>query len=117
MKVVGKAYVIINGEKLDSKPGASLMLGGDKRTAQMGVDRMSGFSEEVEAAEIECTLNVNANTDLEAIKDFTDGTVTFLTDGGQTWVVNEAFCEGGITLNSKGDGATVKFIGQPAVRS
>lgn len=117
MKVVGKVFVIINGEKLDSKPGASLKLGGDKRTAQMGVGRMSGFSEEVEAAEADCVLNVTAGTDLEMIKNFTDGTVTFLTDAGQTWVVNDAFCEGDVKLSGKGDGATVKFMGQPAVRS
>ncbi len=114
-KYLGRAFIRANGQTIASLPGtAKLNPGGVERTPVVGDYGMLGYTEKPVHAEVECDIAVGANTDLAALQNMVDGTVTFEGDTGQVWVVRRAATAGPIAVQS-GDGkASIKFIGSAA---
>lgn len=114
-KYLGRAFIRVNGMNLASIPGsAKLNPGGFERTSVITDQGYKGYTEKPVAAEIECDIAVNADTDLKMLQDCVDATITFEGDTGQVWVVRNAASAGPINIQS-GDGkAPVKFFGAPA---
>lgn len=114
-KYLGRAFIRANGLTIASLPGsAKLNPGGMERTPVVGDFGMLGYTEKPVHAEVECDIAVSADTDLQALQNIVDGTVTFEGDTGQVWIVRKAATAGPIAVQS-GDGkASIKFIGSAA---
>lgn len=110
----GRVSVEIDGNTLASKPGASMRLGGRRRTTEMSDQGSHYYTETEEASQVVCTLIHTAETDLVSIQDFI-GTVTFVTDTKKRYVINDAVCE---QIGSLENGEVeVTFGGPPAEQS
>lgn len=109
-QVTGRVWIRVDGKTLRSKDGAKLKFGGLKREAQTGND-VHGFTESMEAPEVECTLSHMADTSLQELKNITDATLQFETDTGKTLIVRHAWCTGELELTGGKGELSVKFNG------
>lgn len=113
-QVFGQARIKVDGETIDTKPGASLELGGPVRSAQRGDYNAGSFSEETTESKLTATLQVKRGTRVTDIRNIDNATITFQADTGQTYIVRNGYCADGITVTSGGEGAAVVFQGPPA---
>jgi hypothetical protein len=113
-QVTGVVKIHVNGALYRSKPGAKLKTGGKKREAVTGF-QVYGFSESVEAAELDCTLAHMSDTDIEEINDLRNASLKFETDTGVSLLVTNAFTSEPCELASGGD-LTLKMMGDPATQ-
>lgn len=113
-KVTGIVKVFVNGSLQRSKEGASLMLGGKERTAQVG-HSVYGFSEKIVPAELEFTLADMADTDLVALNDLTDASLKFETDTGKSYLITNGFTTTPVKITGGEGDAEVSMQGDPAV--
>lgn len=90
MQVTGVVEIKVDGQVLLSNEAASLTFGGFTRTPIIG-NRFHGFSKKPVNAEIECTISHRADTDVIALSNLENATVTFETDTGKTYLVSNAF--------------------------
>lgn len=112
MRKTGRVTVKFDGESIRSKPGASLQIGGVQRDGEMSDQGKFFYSERDVPSEVKCTLIHVADTDLDAIRRFRDGVVTFECDTGITYTVpNAATMELGELANGE---VEVTFMGDPA---
>jgi hypothetical protein len=115
MQKVGMAYIKLDGQLLETMPGAKLDLGGVERTPVVGSNKVLGFASAPKESTLECEIAVGADTDLIAIGRNKDATITFTADTGQTWVVRNAWCvETPKLSDGEGGKAPLKFAGPPA---
>lgn len=111
----GRVVVKLDGNVLTSKPGASLQIGGPRRAFEMSDQGTPHFQETLVPAEIKATLIHVAETDLPALRGFSDGTVTFEDDLGVVYVVNSAAtAEFGTLANGE---VEITIGGAPAERA
>ncbi len=115
-QLTGIAFVKIDGELVQSKPGAKIKLGGFKRTPQTG-HRVYGFTESVDPAEVELTIVHSAATPVEDFRSKTAAVILFETDTGVTFQVNNAFLMDTPELTDGEGELTLKFAGDPAETS
>lgn len=115
-QVTGIVFVKVNGDLLRSKEGAKLMLGGKERTAQTG-HSVYGYSEKVVPSQVECTISHLADTDLNALNDTVDATVTFETDTGVVYTVPNSFLTKPPELTGGDGDVALEFQGDPAFRA
>jgi len=104
----------MNGKRLRSKEGAELDTGGKERTPIMANGVLVGYSEKGVPAMVTGTLVHMADTDVQEINNFTDGTVTFETDTGVTFIVNKAFTTKSCKITGGEGEMSVEFAGLPA---
>lgn len=111
-KLTGKAFIDATGmNRLRTSPGATLHFGGFPRNGVSSDLGAVGYQEgEFEYPFIECEQIHGADIDIEKLKSATDITVTFLTDTGKSWVLQNAWVKDILTLDSKGKLPT-KFEG------
>ena len=112
-QLTGIAFIKIDGELVQSKPGAKIKLGGFKRTPQVG-HKVYGFTEAVDPAEVELTLVHSAATPTEDFRNKTAAVIIFETDTGITYQVNNAFIMETPELTDGEGELTLKFAGDPA---
>ncbi len=94
MKVTGRIFIALNGQRIRSKEGASLDVGGLKRNTQSSDAGVDGYSEEVAAPRVECKINDTAEISVEDLRHFRDGTIVFETDTGKPYTLTNAWiCE------------------------
>ena len=91
-QVTGRVYVALNGQRIRSKEGAKLSMGGPERTAETSDAGVDGFSEKTAVPRVECKINHTADTSLKALQDFKDGTLVFETDTGKVFTLTDAWC-------------------------
>jgi hypothetical protein len=108
-QVTGKISIRVDGQLIDSLPGATLNTGGVKREAKKGDNGVVGYSEEVVEPMVECTVAHTKSTDLTALNAITDSTITFECDTGTIYYVSGAFLTEPCAL-SKGE-VQLKFAG------
>lgn len=113
-QLTGIAFIKIDGELTQSKPGAKINLGGFKRTPRTG-NRVYGFTEEVQAAEVELTIYHSAATPTESFRNATSAVILFETDTGVTFQVSNAFLMETVELTDGEGEMTLKFAGDAAV--
>lgn len=111
-QVTGIVKVYVNGKLYRSKKGATLKTGGKKREAVVG-HKVYGFSEEIEASALDCTLVHMADTDVSEINGLTEATLRFETDTGVTYLVTNAFTTEPTEIKEGGD-MPLKMSGDPA---
>lgn len=100
---IGKATIKIGGVTLKSLPGAKLNMGGVKRTAVISDGGVVGYSEEVVAPMLDCTVVLGKGESAKAL-DFDDATATFAADTGQMWSLGNAFNTEPIEITAKDGG-------------
>lgn len=86
-KVFGRATIEINGQLLDSNKGASLDVGGVKRTSKMTAKGRAGAQEEQMPARIECSFPLIPGIRLKDLQALTDVTTKFRADTGQLYSI------------------------------
>lgn len=111
MKQHGQATITVNGTRLRSKNGATLLLGGVARTSQTLDSGEVAFSEYTVAPELNCNISLTQDTDIEALRNLTNATVVFESDTGKAWGIRDAFAVDAITI---GTDVALKISGQPA---
>ncbi len=118
MAFFGRAFIRVNGVSVASLPGtAKLSPGGLERTPVTGDHGYLGHTAKPVHSEVECDIAVDANTDIQALNDTEDATITFECDSGQVYIVRNAASATPAAMQS-GDGkASLKFIGAPAEKS
>lgn len=91
-KMFGKATVKVDGQTLLTDDASKLMTGGVKRNVVKG-NEVHGYAEEAVEASVELNVFIDANTDIDAINNWSDVTVMFQCDTGQTYVLAHAWLE------------------------
>ncbi len=87
----GRVTIKLNGDTLISKKGASLKLGGIKKTVEMSDQGGAYHTEEWDPSEVKATMLHVATTDMPAILAFT-GVVSYETDTGVVYSIAGAVC-------------------------
>ncbi len=115
---LGIAKVKVDGELLESLPGAKIDLGGTEREPVVGSFSVHGYVEKIKPALVECEISVGEGTDVKKLTDLVDATVQFECDTGQTYVVNNAFSTlTGVITEGEGGKVPLAFSGDPAEES
>lgn len=80
----GKVRIKLGSQTLDTMPGATVNIGGNNRTTQVGSNKVLGYSEAPMQARVECTVSLAKG---KSIKDYdlADVTVTVEVDTGQVY--------------------------------
>lgn len=110
-QITGRAFIRVNGRQLKSRPGATMKLGGFNRTPVIGDDGVHGYTEEVVAPEISCTISHDEKTSLTDIANSTNDSVTFETDSGKTFVMSGSFLTAPPELNGQDGGVPLVYAG------
>ncbi|MCM2318060.1 MAG: phage tail tube protein [Pseudomonas sp.] len=111
MKHHGRATITFNGQRLASREGATLNLGGTSRTPETLDDGTVGYYESTVAPELTCNVPLRADLPVEALRKLSDANVVFESDTGLSWVIREAFTVDAISVGRE---VQLKFSGQPA---
>ncbi|MBI2769990.1 MAG: phage tail tube protein [Burkholderiales bacterium] len=91
-QVTGRVFIALNGQRIRSKEGATLDVGGVDREAAVSDAGVDGYSEKVVQAKVECKINDTADIRIDDIRKFKDGTLTFQTDTGKVYTCINAWC-------------------------
>lgn len=113
-KVFGRATIKVNGKLLDSNKGASLDVGGVKRTSKMTSRGRAGSSEEQMASKIECSIPMKTDVSLKQLQALTDVTILFETDVGKLYTVAHADCMDPPVIDDQNGDAKLVFEGDEA---
>lgn len=112
-KLLGRAFIKVDGQELLSKEGAKLELGGIQRNTIVG-NRVHGFSEKVVPGAIECEVSVDAQTRLSTLAKAEAVTVLFEADTGQSYVLRNAWLKDPPVLTAnEGGSVPLRFEGPP----
>lgn len=114
-KLTGRAFIRVDGDLLPTLEGAKINIGGLEREEVLG-NEVLGFTEKPVAATVECTIAHSAATDLVALRNITDATVTFETDTGITYMVAPAWITKPPELTAGGAEVELEFKGPPATQ-
>ncbi|WP_338664992.1 phage tail tube protein [Pararoseomonas sp. SCSIO 73927] len=113
-KFLGRATIRAAGTVIKSAKGASLDIGGTKRTPVV-VGGVVGWSEETVPSMLECETALEAGMSLRAISNLAGVTVTFEADTGQRYVISDAFHTDTPTMkDGEGGNVAIKMAGPPA---
>lgn len=115
MQRLGKAYIKVDGELLETMPGAKIDIGGFQRPSVDGSHTILGYAETIKPSRLECEIAIGASTSLAKFRDITDATVTFECDTGQVYIMRNAWVSETLTA-TEGEGGKVPlvFMGPPA---
>lgn len=108
---LGRAKIKANGVVLDTKPGASLDLGGIQRDSVVNEHSM-GFTETPKPARLECELALKRGDSVEQFRNLTDATIVFECDTGQSYIAKGGYTTETISLSS--NSVKLVFMAQPA---
>jgi hypothetical protein len=111
---LGRATIRVNGSVIETAKGATLNVGGVKRTPVIS-GRLVGYAEETVAATVECETSLRNGMSIDALRGLAGATITFECDTGQRYVIGDAFITEPPTMKD-GDGGNValKFAGPAA---
>jgi len=111
MKKLGKAFITVDGQRLQTYPGATCQPGGIVRSVKKGHE-VHGYSEADEEGMVECEIDIGADTSLRDIEAMSDVTVRFECDTGQVYIGAHWWSEKTPDFTDGSDSkAKVKFVG------
>jgi hypothetical protein len=111
---MGRAQIKANGRLFESHPGATLDIGGVSRESVVGANSVHGYKEAVKQSKVELEISVKAGTSLAEIGRWSDITVTFEVDTGQTWVISNGWVIDPPTVTDSDGKAKIVIEGPPA---
>lgn len=113
-QVLGRASIKVDGQLLQSHPGAMLDIGGVTRTSVVG-NEVHGYSEAAKQSRLECEISYTGETSLAELARISDAVITFETDTGQIYVIGGAWIVDPPTVTDGSDGRVpLVFEGPPA---
>lgn len=116
-KVFGRATIKANGKLLDSNKGASLDVGGVKRTSKMTSRGRAGSIEEQAPCVIECSIPMTGDVSLKQLQALVDITISFETDTGRVYTVPHSDLMDPPKIDDQSGDATLKFEGDEALET
>lgn len=111
----GKITLKTDGNVRDAKGSFTYNLGGDKRTAIAGADRVHGYYSAVQVPFIEGIVTDDGDLDLSELIGATDVTVTLDLDNGKTIVLREAWFAGEGNVTTEQGEIAVRWEGKSAM--
>lgn len=112
-KITGIARIKVDGELLESLPGAELDLGGMERDAKTG-HRVYGYTEKVTPSTLTCSFPWKAGAPIEALRNMTEAVITFESDVGETYKVSNAFTSATLKVKDDDGEVPLEMKGDPA---
>ncbi len=113
---LSRVWLRINGQLMETDPTTTKVdLGGFEREAVVTDQGFAGYTEKPKEANVETTIRVSSDTDLIAMKDWTNAVITLQYNSGQIFVMRDATITEPPSLSSDGK-CTLKFFGN-AVQS
>lgn len=110
-QLTGIVYIKVNSELLQSTPGATIDVGGYERNAITG-HAMYGHTNTLKPSMVTCQIAHSAATDLAAMRDWSNVTLTFECDSGPQYVIARAFLTKPPVLTSGSDSnVALEFMG------
>jgi len=113
--VSGVCYIKLGSNLVRSQEGAKLSMGGWEKTPKFANGKLVGFAWKPVASSIEATLVHTADTDIQELQEF-QGTVTFETDTGKSFMIADAEVTNPMELTGGEGDLTLKLAGAPAVQ-
>ena len=113
--VFGRATIKVNGKLLDSNKGASLDMGGAKRTSKMTARGRAGSTEEQVPSVIECSIPMTADVSLKELQALRNVTISFETDVGKAYSVPRADLMDPPKTDDQSGDVALKFEGDAAL--
>ena len=114
-KKLGKALIKVDGQVLETLPGARLDIGGNERTTVVGSNAVQGFYETPKQSMLECEISVGKDTSLADMRGWDDVTISFECDTGQLYVIQGAWLTNTPNMTaSEGGRVPMTFEGVPA---
>ena len=114
-KKLGKATIKIDGQVLESLPGARLDIGGHERTTVIGSNKVQGYYETPVQSQMECEVTVGQELRLASMRGWDNVTISFEVDTGQQYVVQGAWLTNTPEMTaSEGGRVPLTFEGPPA---
>ena len=113
-KVFSIAKVSLNGVDHRTMSGSSLTPGGVARTSQYGSGVRVGTSEEPVGSRVTVKFHYLSDTDVLAIRNFTDGQCQVVTDVGHVWDIPNASVMNPPEIGAGGEGISVEIEGDEA---
>src|SRR4051812_38728603 len=111
---LGRAFIKVNGQLLESLPGASIDIGGFKRDAVVG-NEVHGYTETRVPSMVECEVSVDKQSRPRDGEKWSEVSIPFECDPGQVFVVRNAFLpEPPKPTAGEGGRVPLKFSGPPA---
>jgi hypothetical protein len=98
-QVTGRVFITVAGKRLSSKSGATLKFGDKKREMVQADHGTAGWKESTESPGVECTIIHDASTSLTEIQAITDGSGSFDTDTGKSFVLQGMVCLDALSLS------------------
>lgn len=112
-KMMGRAFINVNGNRIQTDKGASLKPGGDVRKAVMSTSGFCGHQvEEIKPSEIKYSVLMGEGVDVVDLQSLENTTVVFEGDDGQSYLCRSASTEGEVEV--KDGKADVTMTGAPA---
>lgn len=111
VKIAGTAFLKINGDQLPLRGNFTVSPGAFDRTMIAGQDYVHGFSELPRVPYIEGDISSHPDVRFEDIEAEVNVTVTAELNNGRTYVLKEAACKSGITINTRDGQATIRWEG------
>lgn len=90
-QVTGRIFISLAGQRIRSKEGASLDIGGVTNEEAISDSGVDGYTSKISAPKVECKINHTVNTKLKDLQSF-QGTLIFETDSGRTYTLIDAWC-------------------------
>lgn len=112
---LSKLLIRVDGDELETMPGASIDLGGTERKPVTGDNRHLGHTENEKPSMIECEIAVGTQTSLASLWAQKDFVCTCTFDTGQVYVVRNAnFSDTPKATGGEGGKVPVKIFGDAA---
>ena len=108
-RVGGIIYVKIDGATQRAKGDFTYDLGTPKRESVIGADGVHGYKEQPKAAYIEGEITDSQGTDMKALFNAANATVTCELANGKTVVFRQAYYTGDGTVSTGEGAAKIKF--------
>lgn len=112
-KISGIARIKVDGELLESLPGAELDLGGFERELKSG-HRVYGHTEKIVPSMLTCTIVWKNETPLETLRDTIGGVITFESDNGKKYKCSNMALLKTIKVKDESGEVPLEFGGDPA---
>lgn len=108
----GKVFIRINGDLVESKPGATLKDAmGLERDADVGT-QVNGYTEKAVVPTMTFSISHGSSVSLATLAAMVDTTLTFECDSGPTFIMRNAWYANGMELKDGGNGLALVFQGK-----
>lgn len=108
-RIGGLLFVKIDGRQVRVRGKFTFGTGVSKKEAVVGLDGVHGYKEMPQVAYLEGEISDTSETDILALQNLRDGTVTFEYGSGKAWALRNAWHAGDNVIDLEEGSAQVRF--------